>query len=71
MKVRHLFISRRSNQPDKTKVSPSNWNDPHVNEDGNPVEVIGSYPPTGMFKVTNIFVDPETGFLAVQYDDGK
>jgi hypothetical protein len=28
-----------------------------------------SVPPTGKFKVTNLFVDPSTGRLTVEYDD--
>ncbi len=30
---------------------------------------IDSKPPVGKYKVTNLFVDPETGRLTVVYDD--
>lgn len=31
--------------------------------------VIASQPPSGKYKVTNLYVDPVTGKLVVEYDD--
>lgn len=34
------------------------------------IDKVDSKPPVGKWKVSNIFVDPETGRLTVEYDDG-
>ena len=32
-------------------------------------ETVSCQPPTGMFRVTNIFINPTTGKFIIQYDD--
>lgn len=34
-------------------------------------ELVHSVPPEGFYRVTNLFVNPETGKLEVEYDDGS
>lgn len=31
---------------------------------------IESNPPRGMYRVTNLYIDPSTGKLTIEYDDG-
>ena len=39
------------------------------NPSGESSVVIVSVPPNGKYKVTNIYVDPDTGRTVVEYDD--
>lgn len=68
------------NGTDRSQVYYDQWMYPHILEPGESKmldvgngasagNVVKSDPPSGMIPVTNLYIDPETGRVSVEFDD--